>query len=219
MQKFYFFSLCVALCLCVLNASAGSLVIIEPYVGVAKTTGTHKVNFYDTSSDTLKMDAEALQGFAGLRLGFFRDGIWISADGNASFSHEIQSKENQVGTFTWNGDDINKEKFDASRYNAGVIIGFRSRFTIWGAYYPYSVMHINKGSQTNLIHTGDIFKGTAYGGGLGFMLYPNLWIAAEYRATTYEKDSIKSTQNTSTGADQDFELTDVLVSASFPLEF
>ena len=198
-------------------AESSNLIVLEPYFGGSKSVSGEQ-NLIFGSGDPGQTEVSYWQGLAGMRIAYAMDGISLGLDGTYYFRNEVLSEENKDGVWTWDGQAIGKETYDFSRVNAGVNLGWRTSFLIWGAYYPIAKMWVDSTSQSGVFRRNDKLEGSGYGGGIGYTFFPHFTINLEYRHFEYKND-FQYSHDVAGSMRDNFIVNEAIAALSFPVAF
>lgn len=191
LTKFTLFTLLFLSFATIPTAQAG--VLVEPMIGYQFGDG-----------DEPGVDHSYSGPFFGGRLGYQQLGFMLGLDYRISTFEDEQQLSNSVVH-----DDQKQTKF-------GAFVGFNFPILMraWVSYY-FDVSMEDDDARNN--NAGDEYSGDGLGAGIGFTGLPFVSVNIEYHAYSYDEF-----ENARTGAKSsvsDFDVSEILLSVSLPLDF
>jgi hypothetical protein len=198
-------------------AADSGLFIIEPYIGGGGNFGGRQ-NLEFKNGTSAVTDLSYGTGLAGLRLSYFQNGIWGGVDANYYPSTSVTTTKRTGYTWTWNSKDIKEESYRVSRSHLGMTLGYRHIALIWGSYFPLGQLKVRHQSERDIFQTEDDLRGSGFGGGIGYTIFPHVIVAAEYRHFEY-RDNGTAASTDPQGMEYNFVTDEVLLELTFPVAF
>ncbi len=184
-------SLLLLISLFIFSNTAQAGVLVEPYLGFGIGSGDRGNIDYDYTTPQF-----------GARLGYSFLGLMGGIDYSLATSFDIDAENTTTGVNS--STSYKKNQF-------GIFVGYELPILLraWGTYY------VNASLEDDIAPISD-YSGSGYALGVGFTGLPFVSLNLEYRSFSY--DEVETSGSTST-LSPSFDLNEILLSVSLPLDF